>query len=225
MSEPDLDELPSLLEWGDELREATDRMEQERRRRRRRMPVRRLGVALAAMFLLVPGAVATRSIWNDPITQVDPSRPSASTSDVRLVEGHTAGVRWRVGGFDAAGGRRCLQMDTYKGAGHSSGRGCSLPLSRARISFGAVNQHGLGFVFGTVAPDVRSVEVAVPGGRRVRVATTAVAPDVLRRSRMRGPFRMFVATFTRGFDPSLPPTIAAYDGSGATLGQLDRRRR
>jgi hypothetical protein len=226
VSQPDLQDLPSLAEWGDRLRDATERLEAEdaapapQRRRRGRLPAGRLGIAVAAAFVLVPGAVATRSIWDDPVQRVDPARPDAATPGVRLVEGRTGVLQWRVGGYDAASGQRCLTLETFRGAGHSTARGCSLPETAARIASGSYVVAGVGFVYGAVDSAVRTVEVTVRHGRRARVATTAVAPDVLRRSRMRGGFRMFVATFRGGFDPTAPPAIVATDAAGHTVGRV-----
>ncbi|HEY4096026.1 MAG TPA: hypothetical protein VGM33_10965 [Baekduia sp.] len=225
MSDPDLGDLPSLRQWGDDLRVATGRAEQEqqrRRARRRRLPIRRLGVAVVAMFVLVPGAVATRSIWNDPVQRVAPLEPRGSTPAVRLAEGRTDGVSWRLGGYDAGPGQRCVQFDTLGDARPFSARGCTEPLTPAGITFLTAPTGRVGFVYGTVSADVRSIAITVAGGRRVQVGTTAVSPEVVRRSRI-GAFRVFVATFSGGYSTSAEPQITAYDGAGNAIGALGSR--
>jgi hypothetical protein len=226
VTDPDLGDLPGLRQWGDELRAATGRAEAEqaRPRSRRRLPVRRLGIAVAAMFVLVPGAVATRSIWDDPVDEVAPLAPHGSTPSVRLAAGQTEGVSWRLGGYDAGPGRRCVQFttagDVIQGV---SARGCSRPLTRAGITVLTAPTGRVGFVYGTVSVGVRSVEVVVPGGRRVRVGTTGVSAEVLRRSRMGAPFRVFVATFAGGYGNGAQPSITAYGSAGNTIAALGSR--
>jgi hypothetical protein len=226
VSDPDLGDLPSLRQWGDDLRVATGRAEQEqerRRGRRRRLPVRRLGVAVVAMFVLVPGAVATRSIWNDPVQRVAPLEPHESTPAVRLAAGRTDGVTWRLGGYDAAAGNRCVQFDTQGDARPFSGRSCAQPFSPAQITVLSTPTGRVGFIYGTVSTEVRRVEVVVPGGRRVSVMTTGISPEVLRRSRMRGGFRVFVAPFTGGFPAGTQAQVTAYGSAGNTVGALGPR--
>jgi hypothetical protein len=222
---PDLRDLPGLRQWGDELREATGRAEDERRRARgrRRWPVRRLGVAVVAMFVLVPGAVATRSIWDNPVQRVAPLAPQPATPAVRLTAGRSSDVTWRLGGYDGPAGQRCLQFDTTQG-GRTAGRhGCAEPRTRAGLTLATAGAEGIGFVFGTAADGVRSVEVAVAGGRRVRVATVGVSPEAVRRSGMRGTFRAFVAPFRGGFPTTGPPTVVGYDAAGRTVGERGAR--
>jgi hypothetical protein len=226
VTDPDLGDLPGLRQWGEELREATSRVEEERarprERRRRRLPVRRLGVALAAMFLLVPGAVATRSIWDDPVERVPPAAPVPSTPAVRLAEGESAGVTWRLGGYDGDAGRRCLRFDGQRpGAADTRGGSCTRPQGAAALTVQTAGDDAAGFFFGTVASAAAEVEVTLPGGRRVRVPTTGVAADVLRRSRMRGGFRVFVLPVPGGYSASAqPPRVTAYDAAGGVVGSL-----
>jgi hypothetical protein len=223
--EPDLRDLPGLRQWGDDLREATSRAEDERERvrRRRRLPVRRLGIAVAAMFLLVPGAVATRSIWDDPVQRVAPLAPQPSTPAVRLAEGTSEGVTWRLGGYDGARGRQCLQFNTSADGGAGGARACTVPRTPAGLTLATAGLPGVGFVYGAAAAGVRSVEVVVPGGRRARVQTTGIAPEVVRRSGMRGAFRVFVAPFAGSFPTTSPPTVIGYDAAGSVVGERGPR--
>jgi hypothetical protein len=223
IEDPDLRDLPGLREWGDELREATSRAEDERvaARRRRRLPVRRLGIALAAMFLLVPGAVATRSIWDNPVQRVAPLGPVPSTPTVRLAQGESFGVAWRLAGYQGSGPQRCLRFDVVRSAvAGGEVAGCSAPKTPARLTVQVSAFPGVGFVYGTTTASVRNVDVVVPGGRRVRVATAAVAPEVLRRSRMRGAFRVYVAAFAEGLSTRHAPDVTGLDATGRTVGSL-----
>jgi hypothetical protein len=221
--DPDLRDLPGLQEWGDELRAATTRAEDERARvrRRRPLPVRRLGVALAAMFLLVPGAVATRSIWDNPVERVAPLGPVPSSPAVRLAQGRDAGVAWRVGGYDGDGGQRCLRFDVQR-SGVTAGQvaGCGTPRTPAGLTVQISTFPGVGFVFGTAANAVQSVDVVIADGRRVHAVTTAVPHEVLRRSGMRGGFRVFVARFRDGVQTVQPPEVTGRDAGGHVLGKV-----
>jgi hypothetical protein len=226
VNDPDLGDLPSLRQWGEELREATGRAEQQHRRshlRLRRFPVRRLGVAIVAMFVLVPGAVATRSIWNDPVQRVSPLEPKGATPAVRLASGSTDGVTWRLGGYDAVAGNRCVEFTARGDVRPFRGRSCAPPFSRAQITVLATPTGRVGFIYGTVSTEVRRVEVVVPGGRRVSVTTTGISADVVRRSRMPGGFRVFVAPFPGGFPAGTQAQVTAYGSAGNTVGALGPR--
>jgi hypothetical protein len=221
--DPDLRDLPGLCQWGDELREATSRVEEERGRRRQRrgLPVGRLGIAVAATFLLVPGAVATRSIWDDPVQRVAPLSPAPSTPAVRLAQGHDAGLTWRVGGYEGGAAQRCLRFEVlHAGAAPGQIAGCPTPRTRAGITVQISNLPGVGFVFGTTASTVTSVDIVVGGGGRVRVATASVPSDVVRRSRMRGAFRVFVATFRNGVSTAQMPEVTGRDAGGRVVGRV-----
>jgi hypothetical protein len=223
--DPDLRDLPGLRQWGDELRAATSRAEEQRDRprTRRRIPLRRLGVALAAMFLLVPGAVATRSIWDNPVERVAPLAPQPSTPAVRLAEGRTSDVAWRVGGYDGDGGQRCLQLDEETTTTRRPQGGCGLAQTPAHLTVAIATLSDIRFVIGTVATEVASVEVVVAGGRRVRVDTTDVPDEVRRRAGMRGAFRVYVAPFAGGFAERPPPGVSAYDADGRVVGSVGAR--
>jgi hypothetical protein len=184
--------------------------------------VRRLGVALAAMFLLVPGAVATRSIWDSPVGPVAPLAPQPSTPAVRLAEGRTSDAAWRVGGYDGDGGQRCLQLDDMTTTRPPQG-GCAAAQTPAQLTVVIATLGGVRFVIGTVATQVASVEVVVPGGRRVRVPTTDVPDEVRRRAGMGGAFRVYVAPFAGGFAERPPPGVSAYDADGRVVGSVGAR--
>jgi hypothetical protein len=223
--DPELRDLPGLGQWGDELRDATSRAEDERdrRRQRRRLPVRRLGIAVAATFLLAPGAVATRSIWDNPVERVAPLSPAPSTPAVRLAQGQDAGVTWRVGGYEGSAAKRCLRFEVLRsGATPGQITSCDTPRSRAGITVQISNFPGVGFVFGSTASTVSSVDIVVGGGRRVHVATARVPPDVVRRSRMRGAFRVFVAPFRNGVPTGQAPEVTGRDAGGRVVGKVSR---
>jgi hypothetical protein len=226
VTDPDLRDLPGLRQWGDELRAATSRAEeqpQRQRTRRRRVPVRRLGVALAAMFLLVPGAVATRSIWDNPVERVAPLAPQPSTPAVRLAEGRTGDVTWRLGGYDGDGGQRCLQLDEETTTTRRPQGGCGRAQTPAQLTVAIATLSDVRFVIGTVATEVASVEVVVPGGRRVRVDTAQVPAEVRRRAGMRGGFRVYVAPLSGRPDEQRPPSVSAYGADGRVVGSVGAR--
>jgi hypothetical protein len=219
-ADPDLhDHLPTLDQWGDRLRDAAEREEQSSARRR--LPIRRMAVAAAVMLVAVPGAVATRSIWVDPIDRVDPIRDPNSTPAILLAQGRSGSVRWRVGGFERTDGRRCVQFQMQMlGTQHGLAGACS-PVSpdRAQIIPATGSMDDVAFVYGTVGPDVVEVAVTVAGGGTRRVATQAPDPDALRRSGMPD-VRVFVAAFPGGLDALHPPLVVARDAGGQVLGMV-----
>ena len=218
-------DLAGLLEWGDVLLEATGRAETARAsasaRRRRWLAPRRAIPALALVFaLLVPGAVvATRSIWDDPVQRVGPRAPAPSTPAVRLIAGATGDVRWRIGGWNARGGRICLRTEAFRG-GRSAlvSQACLTPQTAARLTMTVGTTDTLSFVVGTTGGGVASVRVAPPVGAPVRVAARALPAGVLRRSRLRDATRVYVAVFPRGFQQlARPPLVTGYDARGHPL--------
>jgi hypothetical protein len=218
-------DLPGLLEWGDVLLEATGRAEAVRAgapgRRRRWLAPRRAIPALAAVFaLLVPGAVvATRSIWDDPIARVGPRAPAPSSPAVRLVVGATGDVRWRIGGWNASGGRICLRTEAFRGGRPALvSQACLTPQTAARLTMSVGTTDTLSLVVGTTSTAVASVRVAPPAGQPVRVAARALPAGVLRRSGLRDAARVYVAVFPRGFQQlERPPLVTGYDARGHAL--------
>jgi hypothetical protein len=172
------------------------------------------------MFLLVPGAVATLSIWDDPV-QRTPLSPAPSTPAVRLAQGQDAGLTWRVGGYEGGTAQRCLRFQVLRaGAAPGEIAGCPTPRTRAGLTVQISNLPGVGFVFGTTASTVTSVDIVVGDGRRVRVATARVPSDVVRRSRMRGAFRVFVAPFRNGVSTGQMPEVTGRDAGGRVIGRV-----
>jgi hypothetical protein len=220
-------DLPGLLGWGDELYEATLRAEQRPERRgrggagrRRRVPRRLAGVLALLALLLVPGAVATRSIWDDPVQRVGPRSPASASPAVRLAEGSAGDVRWRLGGWNASGGKVCLRTEAFRGGARVAvGSGCGVPQTRGRLTAFLAGAGGVSLVAGTAAPGARTVVVRPPAGSPVRVATVAVAAESLRRSGIAQAARVYVAVFPRGFGAALrAPAVRAYGDDGALIG-------
>lgn len=215
---PELQDFPSLDRWGDELRDATKR--REPRSARFRLPIRRITLAVAVMLLAVPGAIATRSIWVDPVDRVDPRRDPGSSPAVLLAEGRANGLTWQLGAYDRPDGERCVQIQSSMTI-QDKGGGCSRPLGGpAQLTVGALSAHDVGFVYGSVTSRAASVRVTVPGGRTT--ITEAIEPDAetLRRAGLTER-RVFVATFAGGIDPSAgPPLVVVLDDHGAEIGRM-----
>lgn len=216
-------ELPGLIDWGDELLSATVRAEEERASRSRRRWRRRVIPALAAIgVLLVPGAVvATRSIWDDPIGEVGPEAHMATTPSVRLVEGRSGDVLWRLNGWNSSG-RVCLRTEAWRGTQRVlSGTNCDTPRTAAKVTVMLSDPGGLAVVAGTTADDVAAVRVRPPRGSTTRVATVAVPAENLRRSGLTNVGRVYVALFPEGFGgvPS-PPSVDAFTADGRLLGTI-----
>jgi hypothetical protein len=213
-------DLPGLVEWGDELFEATLRAEQPRRRRtaRRAIPI----LAVVGVFVIPGAVVATQSIWDDPVQRVVPRAPSASTPAVRLVDGQAGDVAWRVGGWNAGGGRVCLRTEAFRaGRRATAASNCAVPRTGARLTAFVVGTANLSLITGTAAAQVRSVTVRPPVGTPIKVATHAVGAENLRRSGITGAARVYVAVFPRGFGDSVrAPAVTAFGADGARLGAL-----
>lgn len=213
-------DLPGLIDWGDELLSATARAEQERAARTRSRWRRRAIPVLAALgVLLVPGAVvATRSIWDDPIGAVDPGAQTASTPAVRLVDGHSGDVFWRVAGYNEHG-RVCLRTEVWRGSRRvMSTTGCDTPHTTAKLTTALSDPGELAVVTGTAASDVAAVRVTPSTGDAVRVATVAVPAENLRRSGLTDAPRVYVALFPTGLgDVPTAPVIEAFAADGRSL--------
>jgi hypothetical protein len=213
-------ELPGLIDWGDALLDATMRAEQDRAAGRRRRRRRRAIPALAAIGVLaVPGAVvATHSIWDDPVAPVtlqeDPSTPS-----LRLADGHVGAASWRVGGWNSAD-RVCLRAEVERrGRAPVVVTGCGTPgaagLTMTPVVAGAT------VIAGTTSGAVAAVRVTPPGGAPVRVDTVAIPAGNLRRSRLKGAARIYVALIPEGVGrTSAPPLVEAFDADGRRIGAL-----
>lgn len=221
-------ELPGLLDWGDELFEATLRAERGgagrgvggrwRTRRRAAMVL----VATSAV-LVVPGAVvATRSVWDDPVGPTDPAAPVPSTPAVRLVDGRTGDVAWRIGGWNAGGGLVCLRTEAWRGAERAiEATNCDRPKTGARLTVSMGAAGGLTLIVGTAAPAVQAVGVRPPAGDAVRVATVAVPAVRLRRSGLTGAARIYVAVIPRRFTGApRAPAVTAFGAGGEELGAI-----
>jgi hypothetical protein len=228
-----LRDLPGLLDWGDELYEATVRAEREAPgassrvggaragRRHRWVPPRRAIPLLAAgLALVVPGAVvATRSIWDDQVARVGTGAPVASSPAIRLVAGASGDVRWRIGGWSAKGGRVCLRTEAFRG-GRSvlTMQGCGVPQTRAGLTVVRSATDALTLVVGTTAAAVRSVTVTPSGAAPLRVAARAIPAETLRRSGITGAARVYVAVFPRGLGAATrPPRVTAYGVAGTPI--------
>lgn len=218
MSEPlELPDLPALERWGEVLRDATERVEQ--RSARRRFPLHRSVLAAAVMLVLVPGAIATRSIWVDPVDAPDPLRTLDRTPPVLLAQGRSGAVTWRLGAFLRRNGVRCVQLETYAPEQAISGS-CSAPLAGAAELLIATDAGGgRGFVYGITGPRVAEVSVTAAGGPTVDVATQEPDPESLRRSGL-PPLRSYVAVFPGHVDLTHPPLVVARDAGGHVLGTM-----
>lgn len=212
-------DLPGLLDWGDELLEATLRAEHERparddTRRRRRRRRRAIPVLTVAAMLLVSGAVAaTRGNRDDPV---------ASTPVVRLLDGRTGDVVWRIGGWSAGGGQLCLRTEAWRAGQRSSvASGCGAPRTGARLTTLVSGSEDLTLIAGTAATAVPAVRVRPPAGAATRVATVAVPAERLRRGGLTDAARIYVAVFPRGFaGAARAPAVTALGARGQPLGAI-----
>jgi hypothetical protein len=221
---PDLKDFPSLDAWGDELRDATER--KEARSARFRLPIRRIAVAVAVMLLAVPGAIATRSIWVDPIDRVDPARDPNSTPAVLLAEGDVGNIHWRLGAFDRRDDTRCVQLQTTSPTFSQSFGGCTRPLGGpAQLTAGASTKGGVGFMYGAVTAAAAQVKVTVAGGRTAVAETIEPDAESLRRAGLTKR-RVWIATFPGGVDFTAgTPLVVVLDDDGREIARVPEPER
>jgi hypothetical protein len=216
--DPHLDDLPAMQRLGDDLGAAFQRAEAgEQRRTARRRRTRRLAVALAAALVLVPGAVATRSIWAPTSNDADPSRPRSERSPVVIAKD----PHWRLSVYDTAQGT-CVQLFVVGGPANQ-GVGCPSIVRPGRLAVAfAGTDTGPGYVYGIVPR--RTARVSVHNGAAPVVQAPVGRPgsEELRRGGLRDDFRYFVVPVAGGLDPGRLSVVAT-DGAGRTVGRFGAR--
>ena len=196
-----------------------ERVEAARRTRRR---LRRVAVATAALFVVVPGAVATRSIWA-PDPGVNAGTAFEGTRAIQMADGQTGTLSWRLSAVDSQGGV-CWQAAIFT-ATNSASRGvnCSIDARGAPIGVAATLGDHETFVFGWADPAVERV-VVTPQGGVPQTASMVIAPaDRAERAGVPAGSRAYVVTFPG--DVAEEPILAvAFDAAGRELGRMPPSR-
>ena len=203
--------LRAVDRLGDELERAfaaAERVENAKRRRRRR---RRIGVLTAALLVIAPGAIATRSIWEPAPSTNDPEHPRGRTPAI-LLEGSGPAERWRLSAASGPSGT-CLLLGLLSGSAAKAESCAPVDPDPGTVEANLLNGAQDGFVYGAVRPDVARVVVDA-GDRRQAVVPTRPSAEALRRADLKPDFKVYVAGFDEPVDPSAGVRVRALDANG-----------
>lgn len=202
---------------GDELERAftaAERAENARRRRRRRW---RIGLLTAALVVIPPGAIATRSIWEPAPSTNDPEHPRGRTPAV-LLEGSGPAERWRLTATSGPDGT-CLLLGLLSGSA-TKAESCAPPDPRpGTVEMNLLNGAQDSFVYGAVRPEVARVVVEA-GARRQVVRPLEPPADALRRADLEPDFKVYVAGFDEPVDPAAGLSVTTLDANGDEVGSF-----
>jgi hypothetical protein len=209
--------VKAIDRFGDELERAlraAERKEQGRRRRRLRW---RIGAVTAALVVIAPAAIATRSIWEPTPSTRDPEHRPAGTSAV-LLEGRGPSEPWRL--TSAPGPRgTCLLLGLLSGSGAKT-ESCSPPDPRpGTVEASILNGEQDGFVYGAVRPEVAKVVVEA-NGRVQSVAPRQPPQEALRRADLAADFKVYVAGFDAPIELDASLRVRALDARGNVVGRF-----
>lgn len=221
---PRNDDLPILAELGDDLADGFRRAERAESARRNRRRFRNVAVATAALFVVVPGAVATRYIWAP-----DPSAPGSaleSSRAVQIADGKGDLLSWRLSAAASEQDGVCWQLALFTAA-ESYGRGLACmgdTLSQA-VDVATSYAGGETFAYGGLDPQVARVVVDPGAGVEPKDAQIVVAPpDRVEQAGLPAGARAYVASFLGDLTDGPPPTVTAFDASGREIGRMPPSR-
>ena len=221
---PRNDDLPILGELGDDLVGAFRREERAEAARRNRRRLRRIAVATAALFVVVPGAVATRYIWApDPVAV--PGAAFESSRAVQIADGRSGAVSWRLTAAVTKTDGLCWQVAVFT-ATENYGRGASCVAHSfgAPLGLGTTHAAGETLAFGWLDPRVARVVVDPGNGDAPQEAQIVEAPaDRVKAAGLPEGAKGYVVGFTADLS-NAPPNAVAFDADGRELGRLPPRR-
>lgn len=220
---PGNDELPILDEVGHDLASAFRREERAEAARRNRRRLRGIAGVTAALFVVVPGAVATRSIWA-PDPGVSTGAALESARAVAVADGRGEAISWRLSAYKD-GDSSCWQLAIFTPA-ESLGRStnCGDPADRLPLSLSVTPAGGETVVFGWLSPQAVRVRVSVPGAGRQAARIVSTAPELARRAGVPAGMKGYVATFRGELADTRSPRVTAFAADGRELGTLPPRR-
>ena len=221
---PRNDDLPILSELGDDLASAFRREERAESAKRNRRRLRRVAVATAALFVVVPGAVATRDIWSpEPIP--GPTPAIEGTRAVQIAEGRSGGLSWRFSAAMTETDGLCWQV-VLVSATESGGRSPScVAQSRGEpLGLGAVIAEEGSLAFGWLDPQVARVVVDPGNGDPPKEARIIEAPaDRVEAAGLPDGTKGYVVDFATDLS-NAPPSAVAFDAAGRELGRMPPSR-
>ena len=218
---PRNDDLPILAELGDDLAAGFRRAERAESARRNRRRFRNVAVATAALFVVVPGAVATRYIWAP-----DPGAPGAaleSSRAIQIADGRGDVLSWRLSAY-TDGPELCWQLATFTATEtYSRGNACAVPRDQS-LAVATAGGGGETIVYGGIDPQVARIVVEPGAGAPAEEARIVVAPrDRVDKAGLPADARAYVASFL-GDVTDGPPTVTAFDASGREIARFPPRR-
>ena len=219
---PRNDDLPILRELGDDLAAAYRREERAEASRRRRRRLRGVAAATAALFVIVPGAVATRYIWAP--NPVGSGAAFESSRAVQIAEGRSGAVNWRLSAAATESDGLCWQT-SISTATRSYGRTPSCVAgSTGALNLSVSAAEGQTLVFGWLDPQVARVMVDPGNGDPVMEARIVKAPaDRVEAAGLPAGAQAYIVGFTDP-DSELVPRAVAFDAAGRELGSVPPKR-
>lgn len=221
---PRNDDLPILGELGDHLGDAFRREERAEGAKKHRRRLRRVAIATAALFVVVPGAVATRYIWA-PGPASHPGAAFESSRAVQIAEGRAGRVTWRLSAAVTKTDGLCWQAALYT-ATENYGRGSSCVGQSLGAPLGLSVSHAAGetIAFGWLDPRAARVVVDPRNGEAPKAARIVKAPaDRVKAAGLPAGTQAYIVGFASDLE-SAPPSAVAFDAAGRELGRMPPRR-
>jgi hypothetical protein len=212
-------DLPILEEVGDDLERAFRAQEGSVRRpwwRRRALVV---AIATGIAVLLVPTAIATKSLWSPAADTASPDHPARPTAPIQLDTPQAPSGSFRLSASETSRG---LCLHTFI-TGGGLGEACTPHVSTAHpLTVMTGGGAHAGYVAGPVVPSASTLRVTA-GGRTQTVNAFAPDPERLARAQIPADFKLFVAFFpTTQIDPATVE-VEARDAQGRVVGHYPAR--
>ena len=212
-------DVPILEEIGDDLERAFRAQERPDRRawwRRRGLVV---ALATGVAVLLVPTAVATKSLWSPAADTASPEHPARPTAPIQLDAPKSPNGSFRLSASET---NRGLCLHTFI-TGGGLGEACTPHVSTAHpLTVMTGGGAHAGYVAGPVVPTASTLRVTA-GGRTQTVDAFTPDPERLARAHIPADFKLFVAFFpTSQIDPATVD-VEARDAQGNVVGRYPDR--
>jgi hypothetical protein len=200
---PTLERLGNDLEQAFLSREAADRAVRSRRRRR-------LVIATAAgALMLVPVAIATRSLWE--------SGPSQDRRAAVVTRGEASGVQWRLSAY-GDDGRLCMRL-TVSGGRPTQSTACQPASTDGKLDVRIAPSDNRTFVFGAAPPNAVDVKATLSGDPVATSRPVSLPESSLERAEIDGSPRFYLLVIDRPIEPDAPLRVVAADSAGNNVAE------